>query len=67
MEVVSKNGNMLLNVAPKADGTIPEEQKTIMREIGVWLKINGEAIYGSRPWLIYGEGPTETLVDICLI
>ncbi|MBK1875822.1 alpha-L-fucosidase [Pelagicoccus mobilis] len=59
IDIVSKNGNLLLNLAPAADGTIPEEQKTILREMGTWLKINGEAIYGSRPWLRFGEGPTE--------
>ncbi len=59
VDVVSKNGNFLLNVGPKSDGTIPDEARTILLEIGAWLKTNGEAIYGSRPWLIYGEGPTK--------
>ncbi|MDI1335841.1 MAG: alpha-L-fucosidase [Lacunisphaera sp.] len=62
VDIVSKNGCMLLNIAPAPDGTIPEEQKTILRSIGKWLKLNGEAIYGSRPWLIFGEGPTITPV-----
>lgn len=59
IDIVSKNGCMLLNVAPAPDGSIPEIQKDILRGIGAWLKINGEAIYGSRPWLIYGEGPNN--------
>ena len=61
VDIVSKNGNLLLNLAPHPDGTIPEDQKQRLREMGSWLKLNGEAIYDSRPWLIYGEGPTETL------
>lgn len=55
---VSKNGYLLLNVGPKPDGTIPEEAKSILTDIGEWLSINGEAIYGSRPWVVSGEGPT---------
>ncbi|MDR3752695.1 MAG: alpha-L-fucosidase [Terracidiphilus sp.] len=59
VDVVSKNGNLLLNVGPKSDGTIPEQARAILLEMGTWLKTNGEAIYGSRPWLVYGEGPTK--------
>ncbi|MCS7120173.1 MAG: alpha-L-fucosidase [Nitrososphaerota archaeon] len=61
VDAVSKNGSMLLNIAPKPDGTIPEEQQRILLEIGKWLEINGEAIYGTRPWRVYGEGPTKTI------
>ena len=60
IDIVSKNGCLLLNVGPKADGTIPEQEQTMLREMGAWLKVNGEAIYGSRPFKIYGEGPTGT-------
>jgi len=58
-DIVSKNGCLLLNIAPRSDGTIPEEQKKILLEIGRWLEVNGEAIYGTRPWKVYGEGPTQ--------
>ena len=59
VDVVSKNGNFLLNIGPKADGTIPEEDARLLQEIGAWLDVNGEAIYGSRPWRMFGEGPTQ--------
>ena len=59
VDVVSKNGALLLNVGPRADGTIPEIEGDMLREIGRWLAVNGEGIYGSRVWDIYGEGPTE--------
>lgn len=59
VDIVSKNGNLLLNIGPKADGTITDEQKCVLMEIGKWLKINGEAIYGSRPWIVSGEGKNK--------
>jgi alpha-L-fucosidase len=59
VDIVSKNGALLLNIGPRPDGTIPEEEQVLLREIGAWLKANGEAIYGTRPWTRYGEGPTQ--------
>jgi alpha-L-fucosidase len=59
VDIVSKNGVLLLNIGPKADGTIPEQAQNILLEIGKWLAINGEAIYGTRPWKIFGEGPAK--------
>ena len=59
VDIVSKNGCMLLNVGPRADGVIPEEAQRVLLDIGSWLRVNGEAIYGTRPWVTFGEGPTE--------
>jgi alpha-L-fucosidase len=60
LDTASKNGNLLLNVGPKADGTIPDEARGILLQMGAWLRINGEAVFGSRPFLVFGEGPTKT-------
>lgn len=59
VDIVSKNGNLLLNVGPKSDGTISDEDTAVLKGIGSWLKINGEAIYNSSVFRKYGEGPTE--------
>ena len=59
VDIVSKNGCMLLNVGPKADGTISDEDRTVMEAIGAWMKVNGEAIYDTEIWRKFGEGPTQ--------
>ena len=59
IDTVSRNGNLLLNIGPKADGTIPEGDRRILTELGAWMKVNREAIRGAKPWRIAKEGPTE--------
>jgi alpha-L-fucosidase len=58
-DVVSKNGNLLIGVGPRPDGTIPDEQQAPLRGLGAWLATNGEAIYSSRPWVITESVTTE--------
>jgi alpha-L-fucosidase len=55
-DIVSKNGNLLLNIPLKADGTLDAVEESVLKGIGAWMNVNGEAIYGTRPWQVYGEG-----------
>lgn len=59
VDIVSKNGCLLLNVGPNKEGVIPQDQQEVLLELGNWLAVNGDAIYESRPWVIFGEGPTK--------
>ena len=59
-DIVSKNGNLLLNVVLYPDGSLPPESQTLLDEMAAWMKVNGDAIHGTRPWHTFGEGPTET-------
>jgi alpha-L-fucosidase len=62
-DIVSKNGNLMLSVPLQRDGQPDADEIKIVSEIGAWLKVNGEAIYGTRPWKIYGEGPSTQASD----
>lgn len=57
VENISRNGNLCLNISPRGDGIIPDDQQKVLREVGQWLKVNGEAVYGTTMWKISGEGP----------
>ncbi|GGF05683.1 alpha-L-fucosidase [Flavobacterium limi] len=59
IDVVSKNGNLMLNIPVRGDGSIDEVEREIVKEIGVWMKLNSKSIYGTRPWKIFGEGPQQ--------
>lgn len=58
-DIVSKNGNLLLNVVLYADGSLPPESQDLLKELADWMRINSEAIHGTRPWSVFGEGPTD--------
>jgi len=60
---VSKNGYLLLNVGPKPDGTIPDEARRILEDMGAWLAENGECIYSAEPFTTPEEGPTKTIAS----
>jgi len=58
-DIVSKNGNLLLNFPPRPDGTLDDDELKILDAMAAWITVNGEAIYGTRPWKVYGEGPSK--------
>jgi alpha-L-fucosidase len=58
-DIVSKNGNLPMNFPLRPDGTLDAPQEKILTEMAPWVRLNGEAIYGTRPWRVYGEGPTQ--------
>jgi len=59
VDIVSKNGNLLLNIPVRGDGTIDDDEVNFLGEMAKWMGMNSEAIFGTRPWKIYGEGPTK--------
>jgi alpha-L-fucosidase len=64
VDVVSKNGNLLLNIPVRGDGTIDEKEEAVLDGITTWMRMNGEAIHGTRPWQTFGEGPTRPPVGM---
>ncbi|WP_343672306.1 alpha-L-fucosidase [Chitinophaga sp.] len=62
VDIVSKNGNLLLNVPLRGDGSIDSEERAVVEQIADWMKVNGEAIFSTRPWKIFGEGPATASV-----
>ncbi|HBQ65142.1 MAG TPA: alpha-L-fucosidase [Clostridiales bacterium] len=63
VDIVSKNGNMLLNILQKPDGTIDDETRFILEEMASWFSVCGEGIYGTRPWRKFGEGDSRVVID----
>jgi alpha-L-fucosidase len=59
VDIVSKNGNLMLNIPVRGDGTIDEKERKVVEGITAWMKVNSESIYGTRPWKIFGEGPAQ--------
>lgn len=62
IDIVSKNGNLLLNIPQKPDGTLDDECTYLLQSVGAWLRVNGEGIYGTRPWKVFGEGPSQVAI-----
>lgn len=58
-DIVSKNGNLLLSVPLRGNGTIDADEREILQQLAAWMSLNGEAIFGTRPWRVFGEGPTQ--------
>lgn len=63
VDIISKNGTMLLNVLQRPDGTIDDEARFILEELAGWYSVCGEAVYGTRPWRVFGEGDTRVLIE----
>ncbi len=59
VDIVTKNGNLLINVVQRPDGSLDPEAEQVLADMADWIAINGEAIYGTRPWLVHGEGPVR--------
>jgi len=59
VDVVSKNGNLMLNIPVRGDGSIDELERKIVEDIGVWINANADSVFGTRPWKIFGEGPAQ--------
>jgi alpha-L-fucosidase len=63
VDIASKNGNLLLNIPQRPDGTLDDESTYLLKQMGRWIKVNGEGIYGSRPWRTAGEGPSHVIIE----
>ena len=59
VDIVAKNGNLMLNIPVRGDGTIDEKERKIVEGVGRWMKVNSESIYATRPWKVFGEGPAQ--------
>jgi len=66
IDVVSKNGNLMLNIPLRGDGTMDEIERGIVDEIGTWMRANGDSIYKTRPWKIFGEGPAQQAAPVLM-
>src|SRR6185369_2000443 len=62
-DIVSKNGNLLLNVVLYPDGSLPPESQELLGDLKAWMSVNAETIHGTRPWTVFGEGPTQTAAE----
>ena len=63
VDIISKNGVMLLNILQRPDGTIDDEASFILDKLAEWFAVNGEAVYGTRPWRVFGEGETRVKIE----